>query len=1207
MENIFKTYKSWIINLGIILFSFTSFAQTYSDETIGFDTVKVSAILKSHGISDKDLNYELTIAREHFTLLYRMQKNELDKIQQGQKTKQNLSTANSKTMRTLAVPDIPQSEKNALLDLYNSTNGDNWTDKTGWDFNTPVTSNWYGVTVSSDNHVINLTIQTNNLQGPLPESIGNLTQLKSLFLGANKITGTIPTSIANLSNLTVISLNINQLTGGIPFDNANLPNLKTLYLYSNKLNGNISANIGNLQSLETLAVDMNELTGTIPKSIGNLTKLSQFSLNFNQLTGEIPKEIGNASALEYIQISSNKLTGKIPVEIKKLALLNNLHLGNNELSDLIPPEISLLSNLKSFDISRNNFRFVDFANEYPLYKSRPNFSFYYNSQKNIDNTATITAGIGTSATLTMFEDGRTAGTDAFQWYKNGAAISGATSRIYTIPNVQAVNAGSYYCIAKNTVITDLTLTRNTIQLVTAACTNVSGAINSSLEKFCITEPSTFSFQTSNTNLKYKWSVTTAENVEIDSKSDDVTGNYAYTFSNPGSYIIKTEVTNQAGCITNFTKPITVIDCQTFCVNRPINLSFETTAKNISYKWYTVKNGTTQQLNPITNTTGSYSFTPPNSGSYTIHLNAYYNNECTFEFTKNVTVEKCEDFISCTKNNPNTPNIKAIFKTLANKLVNLPAETIKNGYTCDELKALAFYIKDENPAIYNFVHNTQQGFIAFSFSEHTDYDVKIATNGNSIADFNLDDYESNEIVTKLIAPSGHIDTYINHIDFCSELYCVNHVAFVLDESGSIDLTEAIKIKKQLKKYIQQQANDNDKLQSNIYVSLTGMSDSDSVTREDNIKPTRLSNTDPATLKKFNNWIDNYRTRNGTGISSSSDYWKTALDVTLNSSIKPNVVIMITDGCETSNVEALRDQTMARFSNSKSTLFTNPDKPHLYVVGIENGFYVDGGITGVASLARNEDPNYVQSLTASNNESRVVPVLRTSLKYLLSLGEKEYPESKINDFRYDYYGYENFDPLGTLENEAFFSDNLKLSKFTCGDPTDKNYCSDCLSFQPIPGKEYLLSAWVKEESALQVKTYENAVINVIFYNSADTDDVRNRIGTEKLVAKGDIIDGWQRITSKFLIPNLTKAIGIELENLSNGLPVYFDDIRVHPLDGSVKTFVYDSETFKLMSELDENNYSTFYEYDNEGGLVRIKKETAKGVKTIQETRSGTIINN
>ena len=48
-------------------------------------------------------------------------------------------------------------------------------------------------------------------------------------------------------------------------------------------------------------------------------------------------------------------------------------------------------------------------------------------------------------------------------------------------------------------------------------------------------------------------------------------------------------------------------------------------------------------------------------------------------------------------------------------------------------------------------------------------------------------------------------------------------------------------------------------------------------------------------------------------------------------------------------------------------------------------------------------------------------------------------------------------------------------------------------------------------------------------------------------------------------------------------------------------YDEETNKLLAELDENNYATFYEYDQEGGLIRIKKETEKGVFTIQESRS------
>jgi hypothetical protein len=155
--------------------------------------------------------------------------------------------------------------------------------------------------------------------------------------------------------------------------------------------------------------------------------------------------------------------------------------------------------------------------------------------------------------------------------------------------------------------------------------------------------------------------------------------------------------------------------------------------------------------------------------------------------------------------------------------------------------------------------------------------------------------------------------------------------------------------------------------------------------------------------------------------------------------------------------------------------------------------------------------------------------------------------------------------------------------------------------------LLSAWVKEELMTQVKTYENPSIKIIFYNRKEALDIpTHKIDSLSIKASGAIIEGWQRMVKKFKIPANTITIGIQLENESPSIPVYFDDIRIHPLQGSVKSFVYDPETFKLMSELDENNYSTFYEYDNEGGLVRVKKETEKGIKTIQETRSGSVIN-
>lgn len=167
----------------------------------------------------------------------------------------------------------------------------------------------------------------------------------------------------------------------------------------------------------------------------------------------------------------------------------------------------------------------------------------------------------------------------------------------------------------------------------------------------------------------------------------------------------------------------------------------------------------------------------------------------------------------------------------------------------------------------------------------------------------------------------------------------------------------------------------------------------------------------------------------------------------------------------------------------------------------------------------------------------------------------------------------------------------------------------SYQPIPGKTYVISGWVSELRSAPVITY-SSTIKVAF-----TDTNGAAIITEfEFAPHGSIIDDWQRIIGEFTIPNDATKIHISLVNKSSdivineGAPsatqslVYFDDIRVYPFNGNLKSFVYDAQNQRLVAELDENNYATFYDYDKEGGLIRVKKETEKGVYTIQETRSG-----
>lgn len=153
-----------------------------------------------------------------------------------------------------------------------------------------------------------------------------------------------------------------------------------------------------------------------------------------------------------------------------------------------------------------------------------------------------------------------------------------------------------------------------------------------------------------------------------------------------------------------------------------------------------------------------------------------------------------------------------------------------------------------------------------------------------------------------------------------------------------------------------------------------------------------------------------------------------------------------------------------------------------------------------------------------------------------------------------------------------------------------CEECVtSFSPSPGK-YIISAWVKEgNSSYTVTSYQNSAISIAYSGATNT---------YSLLPKGSIIDGWQRIEEVIEIPNT--ATGMEIQLTTSSEEAFFDDIRFFPFDGSMMSYVYDPISLRLMAQLDERNYATLYEYDEEGKLIRLKKETEKGIMTIQENR-------
>ncbi len=129
----------------------------------------------------------------------------------------------------VVLAEVPKKERKVLLELYESTNGQDWIRT--WDINNPV-STWYGVTVEND-HVVEINLFRNNLKGVLPESIGKLEQLRVLNLAFNALTGELPPTVANLQDLQILKLEMNRFKGPIPSELGSMTELLELTAFNN--------------------------------------------------------------------------------------------------------------------------------------------------------------------------------------------------------------------------------------------------------------------------------------------------------------------------------------------------------------------------------------------------------------------------------------------------------------------------------------------------------------------------------------------------------------------------------------------------------------------------------------------------------------------------------------------------------------------------------------------------------------------------------------------------------------------------------------------------------------------------------------------------------------------------------------------------------------------------------------------------------------
>jgi Leucine-rich repeat (LRR) protein len=253
-------------------------------------------------------------------------------------------------------PPCDHPDYEALIDLYNSTNGDYWINNNGWqdgsngDNCAPCT--WFGIICNSDDRVTEIVLEENSLSGSIPNNIGDFPFLRVLNLRSNNIFGSIPNSIGNLDLLEVLYLYLNSLTGIIPNNIGDLSNLTNMSLRDNLLTGNIPSDLGDMTSLQDLRLQKNNLYGEIPTSIGSLQSLTFLSLRSNNLTGPIPTSLGNLNQLQELWLHSNNLSGNLSTFLGDLSL-NKLRLENNNFSGCYPTSFLNLCNIQDINTSNN--------------------------------------------------------------------------------------------------------------------------------------------------------------------------------------------------------------------------------------------------------------------------------------------------------------------------------------------------------------------------------------------------------------------------------------------------------------------------------------------------------------------------------------------------------------------------------------------------------------------------------------------------------------------------------------------------------------------------------------------------------------------------------------------------------------------------------------------------------------------------------------
>ncbi len=148
--------------------------------------------------------------------------------------------------------------------------------------------------------VEDISVNGNDLSGPISSQIGKLNSLRHLDIGSNGISGTLPEELYSLANL--INLNVSD-TG---------------------VSGEISANVGAISKLMEFHARNTDMTGVLPTQLFSLTQLRTLDLSYGTFDGTLSGSFSNLTNLDFAKLDNNLFTGTIPPGLVSLPFLGKL-------------------------------------------------------------------------------------------------------------------------------------------------------------------------------------------------------------------------------------------------------------------------------------------------------------------------------------------------------------------------------------------------------------------------------------------------------------------------------------------------------------------------------------------------------------------------------------------------------------------------------------------------------------------------------------------------------------------------------------------------------------------------------------------------------------------------------------------------------------------------------------------------------------------